>query len=147
MTLIFSDQINTEQELAILAEKILSIVSKGSILLLSGGLSSGKTTLVSNFCKIFGIELVQSPTYSIHHRYSNKKIIIDHFDLYRLESEEDIQSSGFFDLLNTDADYKFVEWPDRVKTRDYPVGKPLYMIMIKVEGLDSRQVDIYKFNN
>lgn len=144
MTLIFSTQIETEHELVILTEKILTLTPKGSILLLSGGLSAGKTTMVSNFCRIFGLELVQSPTYSIHHRYSNAKVVIDHFDLYRLESEDDLQSAGFFDLLNAPADYKFVEWPDRVRLRDYPLDASVFKIEIKVMPSGARQIDIYR---
>lgn len=146
MKLIFSTQVETEHELTILAEKILSLVSKGSVILLSGGLSAGKTTLVANFCKTFGIDIVQSPTYSIHHHYSNRQVVIDHFDLYRLESEDELQSSGFFDLLHTHADYKFIEWPDRVKMRDYPLDRPIYKIDIRVDGINSRLIDIYQVN-
>ncbi len=146
MTLFYSTQINTEQELNIFAEKLVNILMKGSIVLLSGGLSAGKTTLVANFCKVFGIQLVQSPTYSIHHRYSSKDITIDHFDLYRLESEEDIESSGFYDLLNTESHYKFIEWPDRIKTSDYPQGVPLVMIQINLENENVRLVDLYRIN-
>lgn len=146
MTLVFSTQINTEQELIILIEKILDLISKKSIVLLSGGLSAGKTTLVSNFCKSFGIQIIQSPTYAIHHRYSNKKIVIDHFDLYRLETEEDLQSSGFYDLLNIPADYKFIEWPDRVELQDFPAELSLYKISITAVDVNSRQIDIYKIN-
>lgn len=146
MTLVFSTQINTEQELIILTEKILHLISRNSIVLLSGGLSAGKTTLVSHFCKLFGIQIIQSPTYAIHHRYSNNKITIDHFDLYRLETEEDVQSSGFYDLLNLPADYKFIEWPDKVGLQDFPKGISLYKISITVVGVDLRQIDIYKIN-
>lgn len=144
MTLVFSIQIKTEQELIILTEKILSLISRNSIVLLFGGLSSGKTTLVSHFCELFGIHIIQSPTYAIHHRYSNNKIAIDHFDLYRLETEEDVQSSGFYDLLNSSADYKFIEWPDRVGMQNLPIGSSLYRIDIAVVDANSRQIDIYK---
>lgn len=146
MNLIFSTQLGTEHELAIFTEKMLNFAPKGSILLLSGGLSAGKTTLVSNFCRFFGLEIVQSPTYSIHHRYSNSRVVIDHYDLYRLESAEDIESAGFFDLLSTEADYKFVEWPDRVKLQDYPQGSMVFLIEIKVDGAGVRLIDVYRAN-
>lgn len=146
MNLIFSTQLATEHELAIFTEKVLNFAPKGSILLLSGGLSAGKTTLVSNFCRLFGLEIVQSPTYSIHHRYSNSKTVIDHYDLYRLESAEDIESAGFFDLLNTKADYKFVEWPDRVKLQDYPQDAAVFLIEIKVDPSGMRLIDVYRGN-
>lgn len=146
MNLIFSTQLGTEHELAIFTEKMLNLAPKGSILLLSGGLSAGKTTLVSNFCRIFGLEIVQSPTYSIHHRYSNSEIVIDHFDLYRLESAEDIESAGFFDLLHIAADYKFIEWPDRVKLQDYPQDSSVFLIEIKVDATGMRLIDVYKLS-
>lgn len=144
MSLVFSTQINTEQELIILTERICDLISKNSVVLLSGSLSSGKTTLVSHFCKLFGIDNVQSPTFAIHQRYSNKNTVIDHFDLYRLESDEDVQASGFYDLLSMPADYKFIEWPERIKERDIQVGQPVYKIVINIVDLSSRQVDVYK---
>ena len=99
---------------------------------------------MSYFCKLFGIHSAQSPTYPIHQRYVNKNIIIDHFDLYRLESEEDVQSSGFYELLNSSADYKFIEWPERFKVEDIPIEIPIYKIIIKVVGISSRQIDVFK---
>lgn len=146
MTLLFNTQINSEQELINLTKKILSMLSKGSVVLLSGDLSAGKTTIVSHFCKIFGIQIIQSPTYSIHQRYSNINTTIDHFDLYRLESEEDIESSGFFDLLHAAADYKFIEWSDRVKNQDFPKGVPIFKILISILDQNSRQIEIYKLD-
>lgn len=144
MISVFSMQINNEKELMIFAEKILTLILKDSIVLLSGPLSAGKTTLVSYLCKLFDLHVIQSPTYSIHHRYSNSKVTIDHFDLYRLQSEEDIQSSGFYDLLADSADYKFIEWPEKISIENFPFGKPLYKITIHIVESGSRQIDVYK---
>lgn len=144
MDLMFSTEIKNEDELPTLAKKVLQSIQNSSIILLSGDLSAGKTTLVSCFCKLFDIQTVQSPTYSIHQRYFKKSIVIDHFDLYRLETEEDIESSGFYDLLNSPANYKFIEWPEKISKDNLPLSEPLYKIVIKIVNTNTRQIELYQ---
>ncbi len=145
MQLIFSELVKSETDLSLLAEKLRRAIKINSIILLSGDIAAGKTTFVSAFCKLFGIKMVQSPTYALHQRYTNQSTVIDHsdltvidhsdltvidhFDLYRLKSEEEVQSAGFHDQLNSPANYKFVEWPESVQLQDFPLGVPLYILV------------------
>ncbi|MEK6626995.1 MAG: tRNA (adenosine(37)-N6)-threonylcarbamoyltransferase complex ATPase subunit type 1 TsaE [Bdellovibrionota bacterium] len=146
MKQVYSENIKSVNELPVLVEKLSKLIAPGSIVLLSGDLAAGKTTFVAYFCKYFKITSVQSPTYALHQRYTNNNIVIDHFDLYRLETEDEVESSGFYDLLNTPADYKFIEWPERVNLSDFPLGKSLYKIVIKVLDGDIRQLELYKIS-
>lgn len=118
--------------------KLLSQIKTPASLILEGPMGAGKTTFTSHFCKYFNLNLIQSPTFSIHNRYQNSKILIDHFDLYRLESEDEIEASGFFDLLDEPADYKIIEWGERVNTHHWPVGKTVYRLKITVNSDGSR---------
>lgn len=90
--------------------------------------------------------MIQSPTYAIHQRYSNSTLTVDHFDLYRLENEDQIESSGFYDLLNTPADYKFIEWPERLNRGDLPMDEKIYKIILNKTGENSRTIEILKLN-
>lgn len=145
MKLLFTELINSESELSLLASKVRQMISANSNILLVGDLAVGKTTFVAYFCKLFDITVVQSPSYSLHQRYSKENIVIDHFDLYRLETEDEVQASGFFDLLNNAADYKFIEWPDRVQISDFPLNNPLYQIVIKIKDEEARQFELFEF--
>lgn len=123
-------QSNSISDLDSIASQIKNFLSSGSIIFLEGELGAGKTTFVSYFCKQFSIKMVQSPTYAIHQRYSHDQVVIDHFDLYRLETAEQIESSGFFDLLEQPSDYAFVEWWGRVPRDQYPIGRDRFLLTV-----------------
>lgn len=146
MKQVYSSIVQNESQLSAEVTNIEKIIRKKSIILLMGELAAGKTTFVINFCNLFGLTSVQSPTYSIHQRYSNALIAIDHFDLYRLTDEDELVSSGFFDLLNLSADYKFIEWPERIKIEDLPLDKRVYKLIIKKTEGTSRKFELYELS-
>lgn len=146
MTLVFATEVKNENDLKDKISFVADVIPKNSLILLSGTLSAGKTTFVSHFCKYLKLSMVQSPTYAIHQRYSNTSTIVDHFDLYRLEDEDQIQSSGFYDLLNAPADYKFIEWPERISTADLPMEKPVFKINFEKTGENSRKIEILRLS-
>ena len=142
MKSIFSVEIKNVQELGFLTQRLLQIIPRGSIILLSGNLAAGKTTLVSYFCAHLNIHLVQSPTYAIHQRYLYQTTVVDHFDLYRLESEDELQASGFYDLLAEPADYKFIEWPERVSADVFPLGAGVFKVTMQLQNDGVRRVEL-----
>ena len=78
---------------------------------LSGDLGAGKTTFVKAFCKVIGIpDEVSSPTFAIVNEYRNSNKVY-HFDLYRIERQEELYEIGFEEYLDDDA-YIFIEWPE-----------------------------------
>lgn len=128
--LIYSIQTSSLSDLPHVAVETKKILPTGSMIFLEGELGAGKTTFVSCFCDLFSIQLVQSPTYSIHQRYSNSIVVIDHFDLYRLETAEQIESAGIFDLLEQKSDYAFIEWSDRIPEDQYPENKEKFYLKL-----------------
>lgn len=129
-----------ENELPLVIKEMRDLIAPNSIILLSGDLASGKTTWVSQFCREMGLEYVQSPTYAIHQRYQNREISIDHFDLYRLETEDELQAAGLYDLLDEPADYKMIEWPERINLHDLPLNKPVYALRLEKTSDGERRV-------
>lgn len=111
--------IQSEQETSDFMKSILPFLQKNSILLLSGDLGAGKTTSVRYLCEHYGVKHVQSPTYAIHQHYSAANMAIDHFDLYRLQSEEELVSTGFWDLLQNQNSLMIIEWFERIPTTDW----------------------------
>ena len=144
MKLIFSDEIESEEELSSLAKKVFQAVDSNSILLLAGDLGAGKTTFVGYFCRLLNIPITPSPTYAVCNSYKVANVRVLHFDLYRLQGADEIQSSGFYDLLNEEASYKFIEWPDRLELLDYPLGAEKYRLDFKINGNQNRIVSMYK---
>src|SRR5256714_7139059 len=94
-----------------LGAELAAVLEAGDLVLVSGELGAGKTTLVRGAARALGVRgPVTSPSFSIGHRYAGDGVVVSHLDLYRLAGLEHEEA----DLL---ADYTgpgpiaFVEWP------------------------------------
>ena len=101
-------KLNSLHDTERLAETLSKVITGGTVILLSGDLGSGKTTLSQFLGKYLGVKRhMTSPTFNIIKSY-NAKIKLHHMDCYRLEdSDEDL---GFDEYFN-DTDIALVEWP------------------------------------
>jgi tRNA threonylcarbamoyladenosine biosynthesis protein TsaE len=89
-------------------------LKKGTVIGFIGGLGMGKTAFTSGFVKGLGIDAeVSSPTFAICNDYIGKDNRVYHFDMYRVESWDDLYSTGFFDYLDTDA-FIVAEWSENI---------------------------------
>lgn len=86
-----------------------------NIVLLRGDLGAGKTTTVKHFVEYIGGDIsdVDSPTFSIVNTYKLTRQTIHHFDLYRLNSAEEIEDIGFMEYIDS-GDLCFIEWPEKI---------------------------------
>jgi tRNA threonylcarbamoyladenosine biosynthesis protein TsaE len=83
----------------------------GDVVVVSGEVGAGKTTLIRGACRALGIEgPVTSPTFTIGHRYRGGRLPVSHLDLYRLQGLEDEDPALLEDYLGPDA-ISFIEWP------------------------------------
>jgi tRNA threonylcarbamoyladenosine biosynthesis protein TsaE len=103
--------------------RIAADLAPGDVVLVSGELGSGKTTLIRGACRELGVtDPITSPTFTIGHRYRGR-VPVSHLDLYRLEGLQ-AEDPGLLDDYLTEDAVAFVEWPqaaeprlDRVATR------------------------------
>ncbi|OFZ29635.1 MAG: tRNA (adenosine(37)-N6)-threonylcarbamoyltransferase complex ATPase subunit type 1 TsaE [Bdellovibrionales bacterium RIFCSPHIGHO2_01_FULL_40_29] len=137
------DQISDYQKIIHAMKAFLSVKT---CVLLHGDLAAGKTTFVQEFCRSFAIENVSSPTFSIHQSYKNTQIQIDHFDLYRLENAEDIETSGLWDVFAKDRGLIFIEWPSRIEIQDLPLDWKLFDVQFQVVSGEKRIVTVNLLN-
>lgn len=94
--------------------EIGSALVGGDLLLLTGDLGAGKTTLMQGIARGLGCtDPVTSPTYNLVHEYRGGRVLLVHMDLYRLSGPDDLDSIGFFDYLERGG-VVAVEWPERV---------------------------------
>jgi tRNA threonylcarbamoyladenosine biosynthesis protein TsaE len=90
--------------------RLAARLAQGDVVLVSGELGAGKTTLIRGACRALGVtEPVTSPTFTIGHRYRGR-LPVSHLDLYRLQGLEDEDPGLLDDYLTGDA-IVFVEWP------------------------------------
>ncbi|MBQ3053401.1 MAG: tRNA (adenosine(37)-N6)-threonylcarbamoyltransferase complex ATPase subunit type 1 TsaE [Clostridia bacterium] len=117
------------------------LLKKGDIVRLHGEIGVGKTVFVRGVAKHFGGDAdVCSPTFSIMNIYQGD-IPVYHFDLYRLESEDEIYEAGLYEFLGGDG-ISLVEWPELLSS--YP-GKNIYDVTISknlTKGENYREIKI-----
>ena len=97
-----------------LGEKLAERLKPGSVVALYGPMGAGKTALTRGIARGLGIaEGVSSPTFALIHEYEGR-LPIYHFDMYRVESWDDLYSTGFFDYLDAGG-VVIVEWSENIE--------------------------------
>ncbi len=77
------------------AKNFAKTLNKNDIIVLNGELGCGKTKFTQGILEFFGLEdEISSPTFTIVNEYINDKISIYHFDVYRLNNEDDFYDIG-----------------------------------------------------
>lgn len=93
-----------------LAQQLAEQLPQGAIVLLTGPLGVGKTSLVQQLARYLGFEgEVTSPTYTLIHEYPTPRGLLIHIDAYRLENQEDLYGLGLEDYLPV-ARAVLIEW-------------------------------------
>jgi len=106
-------QYNIEQVETVAKQVLEAATSK--IILFEGDMGVGKTTLIKTLVGLLGSEdLVSSPTFSLVNEYKGINDNIFHFDLYRVDDEEELYNFGIETYIYSN-DYVFVEWPNLLK--------------------------------
>ena len=110
--------ISLEVDTAELAKKFSQILKRGDVVFLYGEIGVGKTTfirhLINNFQKKNNLKIteVTSPTFNLVNEYDVRNFIIQHYDLFRLKSSQEIDNIGLFE--NYEKILTLVEWPEKI---------------------------------
>tara|TARA_Y100000591_G_scaffold11762_1_gene9137 strand:+ start:333 stop:773 length:441 start_codon:yes stop_codon:yes gene_type:complete len=113
--------ISSEKKLKEFAINFSSKLKKGDIYLLFGEIGVGKTSFVrfviNNLQTKYKNKLteVTSPTFNIMNEYQIDSLLIKHFDLYRLNSSDEINDLNLFE--NQDQEILFIEWPKIIRQK------------------------------
>ena len=95
----------------VLAGKIADKCIGGEVILLNGDLGAGKTTFTKGLAEALGITtVIKSPTFTLMKKYTQGRLPLYHFDLYRVESEEEVYELGFDDYLENNDGLCVIEW-------------------------------------
>lgn len=130
---------NCTEDTENIGEKIGAKVCCTEVLALWGGMGMGKTALTRGIARHFGIEeYVSSPTFAIMNEYSNEKIKIYHFDMYRISGEEDLESTGFYSYLNKGL--IIIEWSENIK--EFLPQKIVNISIMQGQDENQRQIEI-----
>jgi tRNA threonylcarbamoyladenosine biosynthesis protein TsaE len=123
-------RISSQEELPILAEKLLSLATPGQFIALNGELGAGKTTFARYFLSYFGIRNVTSPTFTLVNVYQNS-LPFYHFDFYRVNEIGELFDTGYYEYLNEGNGVMIVEWAEL-----FPEALPARRVEIAMSVVD-----------
>lgn len=98
-----------------LAASLAPYLHNGDNIALIGGLGAGKTQFAQALASALGVtENVVSPTFNLVINYTSGSLVLNHFDLYRLETPEQLEDIDYFSLIDGDTDgVSCIEWADK----------------------------------
>jgi tRNA threonylcarbamoyladenosine biosynthesis protein TsaE len=139
-------QSNSSDETISIGREIGASLKAPVLILLTGELGAGKTTLTKGIASGAGAahqEEITSPTFTLIHKYTgNPKLsashAVYHIDLYRIESRQDLETLGLDDIFNERA-IVIVEWPERL---NQPTNWPIVRIKLEHVAEDVRKITI-----
>ena len=112
--------ISSEKKLEDYANNLSSKLKKGETYFLIGEMGVGKTTFVKYLINNLQIKYKQkvtevtSPTFNIMNEYNLGNLIIKHYDLYRLNSSDELKN---LNLFNNNNEISLIEWPQIIKKK------------------------------
>ena len=102
------------------AQMLGARLRQGDVVLLKGGLASGKTTFVKAAAQALGsASVVTSPTFALAQFYTSDRGTILHIDAYRLSGIHEFRDLGLDEYI--DDSITLVEWGDKVAS-DFPAA-------------------------
>jgi tRNA threonylcarbamoyladenosine biosynthesis protein TsaE len=98
-----------------LGEIMTELLAVPKLVVLRGDLGMGKTTLVRGMAAAIGADAseVTSPTFTLVHQYKGRKTRLIHLDLYRLETEAEVETTGLWEMADAADALVMVEWGDK----------------------------------
>ena len=106
---------NSEEETKLIGRKFAKDLKKGNVIVLTGDLGSGKTKFTEGVLQFFGLENeISSPTFNIVNEYVNRDVNVYHFDVYRLEDEDEFYAIGGEEYF--EKGICLIEWGEMIES-------------------------------
>ena len=104
---------SSESDTEAIGKEIALKMKNGDFLAIFGEMGSGKTVFMRGFVGALVLEArVSSPTYAILNVYEGKDITVNHFDMYRITSEDDLFSTGYEEIIQNGI--TVCEWSENI---------------------------------
>ena len=124
-----------------LARLMINDSSLPRFVALYGDLGVGKTAFVRGFTRAVSPDArVKSPTFALVNEYRGKPCSVFHFDMYRIESEDDLYSIGFYDYTDRNG-ICLTEWSENIEYALPDVYLRVEIIKDSPDNTDSRRIN------
>lgn len=121
-----------------LARSLVDAGKTSVFIALYGDLGVGKTAFVRGFTSaVCPAARVKSPTYTVVNEYRGVSVPVFHFDMYRIDGEDDLYSTGFYDYI--DEGFILSEWSENIP---FALPKERIDVAIEKDGCDKRRITI-----
>lgn len=108
---------HSPEETIAFGRTLKELLAPPKLILLRGGLGAGKTTLVKGIAAAFEAaeeEDVTSPTFTLIHEYRGPKANLHHIDLYRVDTQRELETLGLDDLRSENS-ILLIEWGEKFR--------------------------------
>lgn len=130
---------NNQSETEALGASIAPRLKPGDVVALFGILGAGKTAFVRGILRGIGMDqAVTSPTFTIVNEYRSGRLNAAHFDMYRIATEADLFSTGFYDYLDGGW-LVLMEWSENIA---WAIEPDAVRITLEGSGDDARIITI-----
>lgn len=125
---------HSPEETIAVAEKLGKLLKAGDMIAYKGGLGAGKTTFTRGIAIGMGLgDNVISPTFALVNEYRGEHINLYHFDMYRIQSEDDLETTGFYDYP-FEENVAAVEWSENIS--DFLPKNTIYITIVACGDCD-----------
>ncbi len=132
---------NSREETEKIGALFADSLKGGEVVAFIGGLGMGKTCFTRGLAKGLGFDGdVTSPTFALINEYLGGRLNLYHFDMYRIESWEDLYSSGFFEYIEENG-IVAAEWSENIEN-----ALPENTVFVEIKALEDekREITIYR---
>lgn len=122
-----------------IAAEFSKTLSPGDVVCLFGEMGVGKTVFTNGLCRALGAcDYATSPTFTVVNEYDGADFPVYHFDMYRIEDEDELIELGFDEYLGSGG-ICIIEWPENI-----PNSLPKKRINVKIlrDSFESRTIII-----
>lgn len=124
---------HSPEDTARISAELARGLKSGDIILYKGNMGAGKTTFTKGIAAALGItDPVTSPTFALVNEYPQGRIPLFHFDLYRIDSYDDLYAIGFFDYLGREGIIA-AEWSENIPGLEKELSRDRRVITILFE--------------
>jgi tRNA threonylcarbamoyladenosine biosynthesis protein TsaE len=129
------------EETTAFGRSLVDLLAPPKLVVLRGDLGAGKTTLVKGIAAAFNAaeeEDVTSPTFTLIHEYRGPEVTLFHIDLYRIDTERELETLGLDDLRTKDS-IVLIEWGEKFSR--FAQGRDIE-ISLEREGENARRIKV-----